>query len=256
MMGYPSKDDLRAMRMRANDVYKRNLLSCVGMTLLYSLVSVGLSFLMVYIQNAWLAAFTLLVQAFIAASLLLGLRDYFICLSRGEKASAKLLMRYFDQESLPMVALLAGINWLAGMIGTLLGGLALALQLFVSALVFLVPYLYIVRGGSLRPFTCLQEAVTRMQGRWNLYIRILMRQYLYTIAASLALSVLLVLLTSVLSSVGLAALAQSDLFILIFTLICSVIISAFVMAYFQIYQAEFALSTICQPKPEEKDHIV
>lgn len=247
MMTNPAKDNLYAMRMRANDVFKRYLWPCVGVTLLYSIVSVGLSFLMIYIQNTWLAAFTLLIQALIAASLMLGLCDYFLCLTRGEKASPKLLMRYFDQDSLPMVGLLAGINWLAGMIGTLLGGFALAIQLFVSALVFLVPYLYIVRGGKRNPIECLREGFGRMQGRWEMYVRILARQYIYTIAASILLSVALTILSIVLASVGLTALVENQMALLIVTLVCSVVISAFVMAYFQIYQAEFAVSTICEP---------
>lgn len=251
MMMNSTKDDLRAMRMRATDLYKQYLRPCVGVTLIYSVVSVGLSYLLVYISNTYLAAFALLVQAFIAASLMLGMCDYFLARTNGQKASPKALLRYFDTDSLPMVALLAGVNWVAGMVGTLMGGLSLALQLIVQALMFLVPYLYIVRGGTLSPIACVREAVKRMENRWSMYVRILARQYIYTVAASIVLSVALMLVSILLASVGLTFLVESNVALIVTTLILSVIISAFVMAFFQLYQAEFAISTICRPKTDE-----
>jgi hypothetical protein len=262
MMTDYSKDKLRVLRARATDLFQRTLWKSVGVSLLYALVSVGLSYLTTFISNGLLAAVMLLVQAFIAASLLLGLCDYFLTLSRGEAPSVRQLARYFDRDSLPMVTLLALISWAAGMLGLLLGGLSIFIQLLASALVFLVPYLYVLRGGNIQPGACLKEAIGRMENRWGMYVRILARQYLYTLAAAIALSIVLSLVISLLGPfLNLPADGEgTTVYILLaVTLVCSVIISAFVMAYFQIYQAEFARFALVDPArkdPPEKDLIV
>lgn len=256
MMYNDSKEDLRAMRLRANEIYKKALWPCTGMSLVYTVVSLALSVLTVFITNPLLYAITLLVLAFIAASLQLGLCEYFLLLRQGGHPGARLLVRYFDQESLPMVAVLALINWAAGMVGMLLSVFSLVLTVFASALVFLVPYLYVLRGGKGKPVDLVREGIERMQGRWNLYIRILVRQYLYALLASLAASTLLMLLITGLNAVGLAAFFATDIGSIATVLILAAAVNAFITAYFQIYLAEFASDTIGPrnpPDPEKKD---
>lgn len=261
MMYNQSKEDLRAMRKRANEIYKKSLWPCTGMSLLYTVVSLALSVLTLFIANPFLYAVTLLVLAFIAASLQLGLCEYFLRLRRGERPGARLLIRYFDQDSLPMVAVLALINWAAGMVGMLLVGLSFLLTIVVSALVFLAPYLYVLREGKGKPVALLREGITRMQGRWDMYIRILVRQYLYAIVASLAASMLMMLAITALNALGLAAFFSTTVGYMACVLVVSAAVNAFITAYFQIYLAEFASATLeplksLEPEKQESDFIL
>lgn len=243
MMYSAAKDNLRAMRLRANQIFKGAAGPCIGVSLLYTLVSLALSVLTLFINSTFLYAVTLLVLAFIAASLQLGLCEYFLLLRRGEKPSAKLLMRYFDQDALPMVAALALISWAAGMIGMLLSGISFFLQIIVSAFVFPAPYLYVTRGGTEKPTELLKEGAKRMQGRWEMYFRIILRQYLYALAASVAAAVLLMIVMTGLSAVGLAAFFATeagDIISMVIAVLLAVAVSAVVSAYFQVYMAELA----------------
>lgn len=252
MMYSTSKDDLRAMRLRANEIFKGSKGPCIGVSLLYTIVSLALSGLTLFINNTILYAVTLLVLAFIAASLQLGLCEYFLLLRKGEKPSARLLMRYFDQDSLPMVAVLALISWATGMIGMLLSGISFFLQIIVSAFVFLAPYLYVTRGGTSKPAELLKEGVGRMPGRWEMYFRIILRQYLYALAASVAVAVLLMIVMTGLSVAGLAAFFATQagyIVSMVVAVILAVAVSAVVSAYFQVYMAEFAADTLARPNP-------
>lgn len=255
-MMYPaSKDDLRSMRMRANEIFKSAVGPCIGVSLLYTVVSLALSCLTLFINNTLLYTVTLLVLAFIAASLQLGLCEYFLLLRKGEHPSAKLLVRYFDQDSLPLVAVLALISWAAGMLGSLLSGLSFFLQIVVSAFVFLVPYLYVLRGKG-KPTDLLREGMRRMQGRWEMYLRIILRQYLYALAASVAVALLLTLVMMGLSAAGLAAFFATQagyIVSMVIAVILAVAVSAFVSAYFQVYLAEFAAATLDDARPSASE---
>lgn len=257
MMYNNAKDVLRSMRMRSNDLFKQSMAKSVGVSLLYTIVSLALSFLTLFVENMLLSIVLLLVLAFIAASLQIGLCEYFLLLRRGEKPGAKLLMRYFDQDSLPMVAILALINWAAGLVGMLFGAFSLVIQIMASAMIFLAPYLYVMREGKDKPANLVREAMRRMQGRWEMYVRIMVRQYLYTLGVSLAVSLVLSGVLLGLSFLGLGEFLAGTvgyIFSMGLAVVLAIGVSAFVTAYFQIYLTEFAVDSIDKTeRPAEKE---
>ena len=100
-----------------------------------------------------------------------------------------------------------------------------------------------------------------MQGRWDMYLRILVRQYLYAIVASLAASMLMMLVITALNSLGLAAFFSTTAGYMACVLILAAAVNAFITAYFQIYLAEFASATLEPLKPlksekQESDFIL
>ena len=257
MMYNDAKDALRSMRMRANDLFKQSFKKSVAVSLLYTVVSLALSFLTLFVESQLLSTVLLLVLAFIAASLQIGLCEYFLLLRSGDKPSAKLLMRYFDQNSLPLVAILAFINWAAGLIGMLFGFFSLVIQILASALVFLAPYLYVMRGGQGKPAMLVREAMQRMQGRWEMYVRIMVRQYLYTLGVSLGVSLVLSGVMIGLSFIGMTAFLATEVGYYVWlgiAVIVAIAVSAVVTAYFQIYLTELAVDSIDKTqKNEEKE---
>lgn len=156
-----------------------------------------------------------------------------------------------------MVAILALVNWAAGLIGMFTGVFSVVIQIMASALVFLAPYLYVMRGGQGKPSLLVREAMERMQGRWEMYIRIMVRQYLYTLGVSLAVSLVLSGVLIGLSFMGLGEFIAGTagyIFSMALAVILAIGVSAVVTGYFQIYLAEFAVDSIDKTeKPAEKE---
>lgn len=238
-------DALRTMRLRAGEHLRKHPVRYCAAILLVNALSFVFQFVLLQIGNPYLYAFTAFVLAMLGATFSIGQADFFLRVTRGEETpSFGVLFNYFDAASIKMVLFITVIRFAASLSGLFLGMFSLVLDFLVPVLLFLVPYLYVHSQGTLAPMECFKQSYRAMNGRWGMYVRILVRIGLYSFALGIVLSLLSLILPSG-STLILYGLQQSNpaQFLLVYSAILVVFASP-LMAYLSIYESEFANETL------------
>lgn len=235
-------DALRTMRLRAGEHLRKHPVRYCAAILLVNALSFVFQFVLLQIGNPYLYAFTAFVLAMLGATFSIGQADFFLRVTRGEETpSFGVLFNYFDAASIKMVLFITVIRFAASLSGLFLGMFSLVLNFLVPVLLFLVPYLYVHSQGTLAPMECFKQSYRAMNGRWGMYVRILVRIGLYYFAFGIVLA--LILPSD--STIAAYELQQSNpaQFLLVYSAILAVLASP-LMAYLSIYKSEFANETL------------